>query len=70
NQTTDRVHRIGQTRGVQVFKLVTLGTFEERIDQLIATKAKLAADIITIDDYQIVKRLSRDEILTLLKPIM
>ena len=35
NQATDRVHRIGQKRGVQVFKLVTKGTFEERIDVMI-----------------------------------
>ncbi len=31
DQATDRVHRIGQTRGVQVFKLVTEGTLEEKI---------------------------------------
>ncbi|MEW6325977.1 MAG: DEAD/DEAH box helicase [Thermodesulfobacteriota bacterium] len=29
DQATDRVHRIGQRRGVQVFKLVTEGTLEE-----------------------------------------
>jgi len=28
DQATGRVHRIGQTRGVQVIKLVTTGTLE------------------------------------------
>jgi len=28
------VHRIGQMRGVQVFRLITKGTLEERIDQI------------------------------------
>ena len=39
DQATDRVHRIGQTRGVQVFKLVTKNTLEERIDEIIAKKS-------------------------------
>ena len=50
NQATDRVHRIGQTRGVQVFKLVTLNTLEERIDQIIMEKGRLSEDIITSDE--------------------
>ena len=37
-QATDRVHRIGQRRGVQVFKLVTENTLEEKIDKIIAKK--------------------------------
>ena len=35
DQATDRVHRIGQMRGVQVFKLVTEGTLEEKISAII-----------------------------------
>ncbi len=66
NQATDRVHRIGQTRGVQVFKLVTKGTFEEKIDALIAKKGKLMEEVIGIDDHQVVKQFNRDEILQLL----
>ncbi|MFZ2633805.1 MAG: DEAD/DEAH box helicase [Desulfosalsimonadaceae bacterium] len=38
DQATDRVHRIGQTRGVQVFKLVTEGTLEEKISAMISIK--------------------------------
>ena len=38
DQATDRVHRIGQRRGVQVFKLITERTLEEKIDSIIAKK--------------------------------
>ncbi|WZX99410.1 DEAD/DEAH box helicase [Bacillus sp. FSL W7-1360] len=41
NQATDRVHRIGQTKNVSVYKFVTTGTLEERIDQLILRKQTL-----------------------------
>lgn len=67
NQATDRVHRIGQTRGVQVFKLVTVGTFEERIDALIAKKGQLMEEVVGVDDHQIVKQFTRDEIVQLLQ---
>ncbi len=67
NQATDRVHRIGQTRGVQVFKLLTKSTIEERIDQLISNKANLLEDVVFFDDHQVVKRLSRKEIISLLE---
>ncbi len=67
NQATDRVHRIGQTRGVQVFKLVTKNTLEEKIDQLIFRKGQLMEDIITVDDHQIIKRFDRKEIMQLLQ---
>ena len=42
NQATDRVHRIGQTRVVQVRTLVAPGTVEERIDELLEDKRELA----------------------------
>ncbi len=67
NQATDRVHRIGQQRGVQVFKLVTKGTFEERIDQLITAKGQLMEEVVGSDDQHTIKYLNRDEILELLK---
>jgi non-specific serine/threonine protein kinase len=46
NQATDRAFRIGQTKGVMVHKFVTTGTVEEKIDQMIESKQKLAADVI------------------------
>ncbi|MDX2355746.1 DEAD/DEAH box helicase [Dietzia sp. PP-33] len=42
NQATDRVHRIGQTRVVQVRTLVAPGTVEDRIDELLEAKRELA----------------------------
>ncbi|MFC3964760.1 DEAD/DEAH box helicase [Nocardia jiangsuensis] len=42
NQATDRAYRIGQRRAVQVRKLVCVDTLEERIDEMIAHKRKLA----------------------------
>ncbi|MCZ4496151.1 MAG: helZ [Thermoleophilia bacterium] len=46
DQATDRTHRIGQTRGIQVHKLVCAGTLEERIAQIIDEKRALAGKII------------------------
>lgn len=69
NQATDRVHRIGQKRGVQVFKLVTKGTFEERIDQIINNKGKLMEDVVGVDDQEALKRFDREELMQLLQDI-
>ncbi|MDQ1289363.1 MAG: hypothetical protein QG622_2929 [Actinomycetota bacterium] len=46
DQATDRVFRIGQTRSVQVRKLVCAGTLEERISSMISEKRGLAARIV------------------------
>jgi SNF2 family DNA or RNA helicase len=46
DQATDRAHRIGQTRRVQVHKFVCLGTLEERIDALLEKKRNLADRVI------------------------
>jgi superfamily II DNA or RNA helicase len=67
NQATDRVHRIGQTRGVQVFKLVTKGTFEEKIDTMIARKGKLMEDVVGVDEQHVLKTFSRNELIELLE---
>lgn len=67
NQATDRVHRIGQTRGVQVFKLVTKDTLEEHIDALITKKGKLMEEVVGVDDIQVIKQLDRHELLELLR---
>ncbi len=42
DQATDRAHRIGQRRDVQVRRLVCAGTVEERIDELLGAKRVLA----------------------------
>ena len=41
-QATDRAYRIGQTKPVQVHKMVTRGTLEERIAALLDRKRALA----------------------------
>ena len=42
DQATDRAHRIGQTRPVQVHRLIAEGTVEERVAQLLESKQALA----------------------------
>lgn len=46
NQATDRAYRIGQNRHVQVHKFVTLGTLEERIDDMLERKQDLSRQIV------------------------
>jgi SNF2 family DNA or RNA helicase len=46
DQATDRAHRIGQHRQVQVHKFVCIGTLEERIDALLEKKRNLADNVV------------------------
>jgi superfamily II DNA or RNA helicase len=46
DQATDRAFRIGQRKAVQVRKLTCVGTLEERIDELIASKRDLAESVV------------------------
>ncbi|MEE4378114.1 MAG: DEAD/DEAH box helicase [Candidatus Competibacteraceae bacterium] len=50
DQATDRAFRIGQTRNVFVHKFVTLGTLEERIDQMLEDKKKVAELVVGSDE--------------------
>ena len=47
DQATDRAYRIGQTRTVQVHKLMCAGTVEEKIDRLLEQKRKLADQVVS-----------------------
>jgi superfamily II DNA or RNA helicase len=69
NQATDRVHRIGQNRNVQVFKMVTKHTIEEHIHRLIEKKMALMEGVIGFDDQDQIKGLDRQELLDLLELI-
>jgi SNF2 family DNA or RNA helicase len=66
DQATDRVHRIGQKRGVQVFKLVTEGTLEEKIAALILKKRNLMDSVIGESDPAVMKSFTRKELIELL----
>ena len=46
DQATDRAYRIGQRRAVDVHKLVSMGTIEERIDAMINDKRALAKAVV------------------------
>ncbi|MCF8111881.1 MAG: DEAD/DEAH box helicase [Desulfobacteraceae bacterium] len=67
DQATDRVHRIGQSRGVQVFKLVTDGTLEEKISAIVERKKNLLNNVIAEDDPGLLKTFTRDELLELME---
>ncbi|MGC4032944.1 MAG: DEAD/DEAH box helicase [Tepidisphaeraceae bacterium] len=60
-QATDRAHRIGQQKIVQVHKFVSIGTVEEKIDKLLADKTQLAENIVTSGD-QWLTNLSTDKL--------
>ncbi|MDP5016595.1 MAG: SWF/SNF helicase family protein, partial [Dolichospermum sp.] len=50
NQATDRAFRIGQQKNVFVHKFVAIGTLEEKIDQMIEDKKKLANAVVGNDE--------------------
>ena len=50
DQATDRAFRIGQKKNVFVHKFVAMGTLEERIDEMIEDKKKLAGAIVGSDE--------------------
>lgn len=66
NQATSRVHRIGQKNFVQVFKLVSKGTLEEKIEAMIARKASLF-DRFLEKDEEIFRTMSRQQLIDLLQ---
>ncbi|NGX56131.1 MAG: ATP-dependent RNA helicase SrmB [Candidatus Anoxychlamydiales bacterium] len=69
NQATDRVHRIGQNRGVQVFKLIAKNTIEERIHSIIEKKQSLIEDTIGFNEIDEIKRLTKEDLLAIFNKI-
>jgi SNF2 family DNA or RNA helicase len=61
NQATDRAYRMGQTRDVQVHKFISLGTLEERIDEMLENKQQLSENVISSSEGWITE-LSTDEL--------
>ncbi|MFH0782856.1 MAG: DEAD/DEAH box helicase [Pseudomonadota bacterium] len=61
-QATARVHRMGQKHVVQVFRLITRGTLEEKIHNLIRKKQSLATSLIQEDEAGIIKQMDRRQL--------
>ncbi len=64
NQATDRTYRIGQKRNVQVYKLITKNSIEEKIYNLQEKKAKLADSMLSTKET-FISKLSKEEIMDL-----
>jgi len=60
-QATDRSYRIGQNKNVMVHRLVTLGTFEEKIDEMIKQKKELV-NLAVFEGEKVITELSDEEI--------
>jgi superfamily II DNA or RNA helicase len=58
-QATARVHRMGQKQPVQVFRLITTGTLEEKIHNLLKCKQEMANSLISEDEDGVIKKLDR-----------
>lgn len=61
DQATDRAHRIGQESSVQVIKLITQGTVEEKINTL-QTKKKMLIDSVIQPGETMLSKLSEQEL--------
>ncbi|MDR1483788.1 MAG: DEAD/DEAH box helicase [Planctomycetaceae bacterium] len=64
DQATDRAHRIGQTRPVTVYRLITKGTIEEKIVRLHNEKRDLADKLLEGTDQM--TKLSANELIEIL----
>ena len=64
NQATDRTYRIGQKKNVQVYKLITKDSIEERIYELQEKKAQLAKTMLSTETT-FVNKLSKEDIIAL-----
>ena len=61
DQATDRTYRIGQNKNVMVHRLINIGTFEEKINEMIKSKKELA-NIAVFEGEKMITELTDDEI--------
>ena len=64
NQATDRAYRIGQKKNVQVYKLITKDSIEEKIYELQKKKEKLMDNMLNTKTT-FINRFTREEIMNL-----
>jgi non-specific serine/threonine protein kinase len=64
NQASDRAYRIGQTRPVFVYKMITKDSIEERVLQMQERKRNLMQSIIHTEN-SFFKQLTRDDVLAM-----
>lgn len=64
NQATDRAHRMGQKNVVNVFRLITKGTIEEKINLIKDEKSKVISEVLDGEKRELLK-MNRDELLKL-----
>jgi SNF2 family DNA or RNA helicase len=62
NQATDRAYRIGQKSQVNVYKFITVGTIEEKIDALLEEKKDLAEKIVASTGESWISDLNTDKL--------
>ena len=69
NQASDRAHRIGQKNVVEVIKLITKGTIEEKILELQQKKKELIDNMIdgSLSNSSMLSTISEEDIMYLLK---
>ena len=69
DQATDRAHRIGQKRDVEVIKLIAKETIEEKIVLLQEDKRNLINDVLTneLNDSEVFNLVTNSELINLLK---
>ena len=67
DQASDRAHRIGQKNVVNIIKLISKDTVEEKVIAMQENKKELIEDIINsnLESSTALKKLSRDEIIDL-----
>ena len=65
DQASDRAHRIGQTRPVTIYRLVTKNTIEEKIVRLHQEKRDLAGSLLEGSDLS--AKMSADDLLDLIR---
>ena len=66
NQATDRAYRIGQKNNVQVYKLITKNSIEEKIYELQQKKSQLVDNMLSTKT-SFINKLSKEEIMNLFR---